>query len=385
MPADSLSGDCVAGALNEPINCGYGNNLIGLCSHCARSSPNATDTCCYTANVGSRCEGVDLPPITALPPLFPTATGSPSPTGAPSNTASATAAPASAEGLTGGQVAGVVVGVVVGLALLIGLLVFFWIHRRRRRRSLGGSVFNQPSPPRMGAPPVMAFQPAPPPPPVATSPQQGYEVLPGGRIARMSALEGPSDSSSPPSGVGTSGRTKSRNHPPNFSSSSEYEESPESRTGPDRVPLQAPPPLGRRQGSLSSASGHARDGTYSSPPTASAGEHSSPPGVASQQSEQLTSFKDYYSTDEIHPGDRVSTLWAYQPRAPDEFELERGDMLKVVGIWDDGWATGVRLRSRAEDWEAGARKRPRDSQGSSSSDGRASPPTPSKIKAFPVS
>src|SRR5256885_8205201 len=38
-----------------------------------------------------------------------------------------------------------------------------------------------------------------------------------------------------------------------------------------------------------------------------------------------------------------TTLFRSQPRAADEFELERGDMLKVVGIWDDGWATGVRL------------------------------------------
>ena len=73
-------------------------------------------------------------------------------------------------------------------------------------------------------------------------------------------------------------------------------------------------------------------------------------GITSGQSEQLTLFKDYYSEDEIHLNDKVATLWAYVPRASDEFTLERGDMLKVVGIWDDGWATGYQLNERAEEY-----------------------------------
>lgn len=116
----------------------------------------------------------------------------------------------------------------------------------------------------------------------------------------------------------------------------------------------------------------------------SPGDFSSPEGVASGQSEQLPFFKDYYSNDDIHPGDRVSVLWAYQPRAGDEFELERGDMLKVVGIWDDGWATGVRINDRAEDYD-GKHKMQRDSGVSNGSATRDDSPTPSgEIKAFPL-
>lgn len=113
-------------------------------------------------------------------------------------------------------------------------------------------------------------------------------------------------------------------------------------------------------------------------------DFSSPEGVASGQSEQLPFFKDYYSNDDIHPGDKVSVLWAYQPRAGDEFELERGDMLKVVGIWDDGWATGVRINDRAEDYD-GKHKVQRDSGVSNGSTNREESPTPTgEIKAFPL-
>lgn len=109
---------------------------------------------------------------------------------------------------------------------------------------------------------------------------------------------------------------------------------------------------------------------------------SSPDGVASGQSEQLQFFKDYYSQDDIHPNDTVATLWAYQPRAGDEFELERGDMLKVVGIWDDGWATGVRLTESAEQWEA--RKNEQRDSGVSNGSRRSQVELDSEIKAFPL-
>lgn len=109
---------------------------------------------------------------------------------------------------------------------------------------------------------------------------------------------------------------------------------------------------------------------------------SSPEGVASGQSEQLQFFKDYYSQDDIHPNDTVATLWAYQPRANDEFELERGDMLKVVGIWDDGWATGVKLSESTEEWEA--RKALQRDSGVSNGSRQSRGEGENEIKAFPL-
>ena len=154
-----------------------------------------------------------------------------------------------------------------------------------------------------------------------------------------------------------------------------YGEAPDSRRG------YGPPTTGRRNGSLSSQSFLGPRDDPSSPNTE--GQLSSPEGVASGQSEQLPFFKDYYSEDNIQPNDKVSTLWAYSPRAGDEFELERGDMLRVVGIWDDGWATGVRISERAEDYD-GKHPGQRDSGVSNGSGRGDSPPPSGELKAFPV-
>ena len=217
---------------------------------------------------------------------------------------------------------------------------------------------------------------------MAMSPNNGpNQVLPpsygpqaSGRVARMSALEG--DSSESPPYVAAAGNGNKR-HVETTSDSEGYGDTPESRNE------RGAPVAARRNGSLSSQSALGALDDPSSPNTD--GQISSPEGVASGQSEQLSFFKDYYSQGEIHPNDKVSVLWAYQPRAGDEFELERGDMLKVVGIWDDGWATGVRISDRAEDFDA-KRKMHRDSGVSDSSRLREdiSPPS-SELKAFPVS
>ena len=196
----------------------------------------------------------------------------------------------------------------------------------------------------------------------------------------MSALEGTSSdlrSRETPVTAATPGADRR-----DFGDTSESEafgDTPESRRD-GQIPI-----TGKRNGSLSSQSALGALDDPSSPISGSGGQNSSPEGIASGQSEQLPFFKDYYSQDEIHPNDKVATLWAYQPRATDEFELERGDMLKVVGIWDDGWATGVRINDRAENYD-GKHKMQRDSGVSNGSGGKGgSPPLSGEIKAFPVS
>ena len=370
LPTDSLSTRCVAGDENESQNCGFSANLQGLCGYCAASSPNATDSCCINSNVTSRCEGVILPTSTSMPPLFPSSTS----TSTPAATNSSAAAPVPSEdhrGLSGGQIAGIVVGSVIGALLILALILLFCTGMlgRWRRRNQTGSVFNQPSPPRKGGP-GMTFAPQP------RNQEHGstLDPQPGGRVTRMAALEGTSSDSPSYGNIEAIGGGRRYG---DTSESEGYGDTPETRRGEGPV-------TGRRNGSLSSQSVLGALDDQSSPNSGSGAQTSSPEGIGSGQSEQLQMFKDYYSQDEIHPGDKVATLWAYQPRAGDEFELERGDMLQVVGIWDDGWATGVRVSDRAETYDA-KRKLQRDSGVSNGSRRISSPPPNAEVRAFPVS
>ena len=270
----------------------------------------------------------------------------------PSATGAVAPASTSKSSLAGGQIAGIVVGSVVGAALLLAIIILCCMLARKRKESHRGSVFNKPSPSRQGTAQAMSY--------TNGNRAQVAEVLPAGaRVHQMAALEGAStngEHSSPIAGAGYG---------------SGFDDTPESQ----RSGLGAAA-IGKRGGSLRE--------DHSSP--GSGEEYSSPEGLASGQSEQMSHFKDYYSQDDIRPNDTVAVLWAYQPRANDEWELDRGDMLKVVGIWDDGWATGIKLRERAEEWEA-RRQGNRDSGVSNGSSRRptSTEPVPDgEIKAFPV-
>jgi hypothetical protein len=342
LPANSLSGQCISAVENEPDDCGFSSNLGSLCSYCSSSSPNATDSCCVFSDTENRCENVVLPVIasSSLSQIVTTLTtgdGS-SPTSEPTSVAAA-----SNRGLTGGQIAGIVIGAVLGALALLALIIFgCLLLRKRRANSPATSIFNQPS----------TMKQIPPSPGYTDGTgdhkdRAGMAVLGGGRVTRMSALEHsssptPEDENSPILVAGNRRRTSSDDGSP----------------GPRRHMV--PPQTGARAGSLSSTSQltpGAATAVSAKTPATGTGEidESSPESWTSPdsagQSEQLAFFKDYYSSDEIHPTDIVAALWAYEPRAADEFHLERGDMVKVVGIWDDGWATGVRVRGKAEEWK----------------------------------
>lgn len=90
LPANSISGRCIVGAVNEPKDCGFGGNLMGLCNFCRASTENGTDSCCLTSDATGRCEDVTLPVFSTLPNLLSsTASATSSPSGSPSTSAAA--------------------------------------------------------------------------------------------------------------------------------------------------------------------------------------------------------------------------------------------------------------------------------------------------------
>lgn len=376
LPANSLASSCIEGIQNEPNNCGFGNSTIGLCQYCASGGLNSTDTCCYTSDAQKKCANVILPSITG----FVTFTA-PVPSLAQTSKPSATGLPpdAAISKLSHGAIAGIAIGSILGLASFGALIFLFISCLQRRRSSLAGSIFNQPSPSRFNhdSRSSRKRQLSMTNNPITRAPE-GYEILPGGRIARMSALESHSNAQAKKGSdlgisVESAGHAK-RNRP--------CSEAVSIKSNPAIRALR-PPQTSRRTGSLSSNSALGLD-EVNSQTHSSKGDRSSAHGLASQQSEQLPFFKDYYSLDEIRPGDLVATLWAYQPRASDEFTLERGDMLKVQGIWDDGWATGIMIDERAEQWvpKHNARRDSGVSHTFSRKDDSSN--VSSEIKAFPL-
>lgn len=287
----------------------------------------------------TRCQGVKLPAFTSLGQLFTTtvsgATVTATPTGVSGSNSSA-----ERRGLSGGQIAGIVVGSVLGALLLLGLLICggLLIRRRRHDRNDKETMFARPSAASSIPPPVThTYQPRIP-------PAQSQMRLPGGgRVVGMTALEPTNDSP-------RTGTTPSTDHrtTPESQLAAGIASIPRRRdhTHPhqQRYDGSSPSPTFYGPGSIAGGAAHQQ----------------SPEG--SQESEQMESFKDYYSSQDIHVGDLVSVLWAYQPRADDELPLERGEMLRIVGIWDDGWATAVRVEGMsAETWDPSMGSGARDS------------------------
>src|SRR5450755_2229993 len=64
----------------------------------------------------------------------------------------------------------------------------------------------------------------------------------------------------------------------------------------------------------------------------------------------LQRFRDHHSTEFLYTDSEVSVLWQDKPRETDEFGLGRGDMLRILSIYDDGWVRGYRLGPRATEW-----------------------------------
>lgn len=255
----------------------HSDNLPGLCLYCATNSPNSTDTCCYNSNAEQRCENVDLPTTTSLPPIFTTTVTSSATAGSVASSSNG------GSGLSGGQIAGVTVGALAGV-VLIALLILFFGRRRKRKYASPAPAFSQQ--PRQHRSSSMTLNPV-----AAANVAQGYEVLTGGRIARMSALEGV-NGLDPSLSVMAGGVTRGHRGVDN-SSSSDYglEESPQSNTtrrySPPGRALHPPPR--DRNASLSSTSVLMSDNP-ASPITESDMDVSSP-GFSSSQSEQLPYFK----------------------------------------------------------------------------------------------
>lgn len=208
LPAQSLqNSECISGAVNEPSNCGFGGSLSGLCTYCSQSA--AADNCCSTSQAGTRCANVVIPSSISTISL-PTSTSSASSGGATPTSSSAPTSQGTAtgdgvsrnesRGLSGTTIAVIVVGVVVGVVLLclLAFLLFCCSRRRRNKKTDAAESQHQQklaalAAADMNSVPSLIHESA-----VQRGPTSDYTVLPGGRIARKSALYNHTVTTEPP-------------------------------------------------------------------------------------------------------------------------------------------------------------------------------------------
>ncbi|KAN0091904.1 hypothetical protein V8E51_017751 [Hyaloscypha variabilis] len=205
----------------------------------------------------------------------------------------------------------------------------------------------------------------PSPPESPSSDPEAYHQLPGGRMVRKAALDNHIHNSGLKSsfqalmsgalGVGAAA----------VASAAKLRQSDEeSRRSVKRAPTPHPRlPSSDTERKLSSDAVAAKDNsneavspgpspTSSSPleeekqePSIDLDKLSPPPAPA------VPSFRDTYSDSIFTAGDVVAVVWSYQPQTQDEFALERGDMIEIISIWNDGWATGRFSSDRIDAWE----------------------------------
>lgn len=75
----------------------------------------------------------------------------------------------------------------------------------------------------------------------------------------------------------------------------------------------------------------------------------SPGGTELSEAASVSVIADHYSTNAIVQQSDVVALWSYTPRLADEMALERGDVVRIENLYDDGWGLGRKLKTKIWD------------------------------------
>jgi hypothetical protein len=73
------------------------------------------------------------------------------------------------------------------------------------------------------------------------------------------------------------------------------------------------------------------------------------PGTELSEAASVSVIADHYSTNAIVQQSDVVALWSYSPRLADEMALERGDVVRIENLYDDGWGLGRKLKTKIWD------------------------------------
>jgi hypothetical protein len=306
---------CIEGVTNEG-NCGYGPGVsTQLCTACDPTGNVTISSCCYDDNTDlSSCASFGHPGAAAVratssaTPGFASATGSSS-SSTPTNTNASGAANQSnkSSGLSGGALAGIIVGCIVGALVIGGILA--WLLFGRKRRNNDG--------------------------------EDGRGLVYGAAAGRSSSGEKTWNQSE-------EGTTRSIAGSPMGEKGGESPATASMGIGGagTGAGLATGAVVGGGAVAAGGAAAAAAGARNNSPQNRPDSQLSSGTGGSDGRGTTVALVRDQYTGQDIFPGEEVVAIYPYNASLNDELTLEPDQKVKILRLYDDGWALGKALDGR---------------------------------------
>ncbi|CAG8492428.1 6120_t:CDS:2 [Funneliformis mosseae] len=322
---DNATTNCISGEENEPNNCGFKDDTRGLCSYC---KDNDTNSCCDTASNILQCP-YKIPSVSDSSPTIPISPISPN--------SSDSNAPGMATSLNGkpSRLA-LILGTLAGGCLILGLIVYCCVKKRRGKSDRRVSFF---------ATPYFYFRP----PNVVGDGNDGAEMI--GRYSHSIATP------NTPSNAGTGSLLS------NISAEGVALATSGAAIGANNnSPYKGIYNINAGSGSLKLGGSNLSNlnvNSSSNPNvTLKMSTSSSIIGTtnSSSTSVQLAPLPPHSDSIDLGSGGEsggeeaniVVVVFSYSAQLPDELELSVNDVIEVKQKFDDGWAVGINRNTGKE-------------------------------------
>ncbi|KTW32707.1 uncharacterized protein T551_00192 [Pneumocystis jirovecii RU7] len=345
-PNRSFSSDCIKGEANEPSSCGFGTNILGLCQYCNSFSQNSIDVCCIISNL-SQCTTFNYSDSLSLPSYIrPNFTETTLPNTTDSNSLPITPTNENkqrkddTERLPHRTISFIVVFSIIIILVILSLLVLLIIlscNKRRKNENIASKQSNNLNQHfirehNLQKNSLLSFFGT------ANNSNLNYNTT---LVEKSSDYFSRTIIATPEKDLSRtnneSKQTKSFNNLYNISNLNKNHELSQNTS----LNLSSYRTLNHHESQITEINTESINTnafkSSKSRPTSSVGED------RATVLPIIMSIKDYYSDHQITRNTEVVALYMYEPKMPDEMTLERGDIIYVVSVWDDGWCSGIKI------------------------------------------
>ncbi|QSL65976.1 hypothetical protein MERGE_003113 [Pneumocystis wakefieldiae] len=332
-PSASFSSKCIKGKSNEPQSCGFGANILGLCQYC-NSSLNSIDTCCALSNLSS-CASFNY--SISIPTTSSAISSSSLPTIPINKQEKNNTAKLSQKTMSFIIILSIIIIIII-LSLLILLIILSFNKRRKIRNTMSklNSVkqhISEEDPYKRNYLSLFKTE--------NNSNTSNYNTLPVQKNSDY--FNRTIITSTPEKELSTNNENKQVKSYKNFYNIADLNKNHKlyQNTTPSSLKFDSYKSLNHHTSQITENNSESINAitlkNSKSRPTSSIGQDR----VAILPI--VMSMKDYYSDHQITRNTEVIALYIYEPKMPDEMVLERGDIIHVVSVWDDGWCSGIKI------------------------------------------